>query len=147
MIFKMEQHPLQTDIEVLVTYPVRNKTVERVFTLLNSINTQIECYSDDNIKLVSVSDIYYIESTDKKTFICCKNESYLSKFRLYQLNEKLSGNGFVQISKYCIMNINKLDKVKRLFNSRMEAVLSNGSHLCVTRKYLASIKQKLIENE
>jgi DNA-binding LytR/AlgR family response regulator len=106
---------------------------------------QVECYSDDSVKLVNVSDIYYIESIDKKTVVHCKKGNYLVKSRLYQIHEKLKGNGFVQASKYCILNINKLDKIKPLENSHLEAVLSNGICLYITRKYISGIKQILRE--
>jgi len=147
MILKLEHHPPQKDIEVLITYPERNKTVEKIVTLVKSVGTQIECYLEDSVKKINISDIYYIESVDKTGVVFCESESYRTRFRLHQLVENLSSTGFVQISKYCIMNINKLDRIKPLFNSRMEAILSNGSHLCITRKYLAGIKQKLEENE
>jgi DNA-binding LytR/AlgR family response regulator len=106
---------------------------------------QIECYSDDLVKLINVSDIYYIESVDGKTIVCCEKENYIVKSRLYQIYEKLKISGFIQISKYCVLNINKLDNFKPLDNNRLEAVLSNGAHLCITRKYISGIKQILRE--
>ena len=115
--------------------------------MIESVDTQIECHSDDSIKRVNVSDIYYIESVDGKTIVCCEKEKHLVKNRLYQVYEKLKNNGFIQISKYCILNINKLDKFKPLDNNRLEAVLSNGAYLCITRKYIAGIKQILRGDE
>ena len=143
MIIKIEQNLAQKNIEVLITCPARNKTVDRIVSLIKSVDTQIECYSDDSIKQVNVSDIFYIESVDGKTIVCCEKERYLVKSRLYQMYEKLKDNGFIQISKYCILNINKLEKFKPLSNNRLEAVLSNGVYLCITRKYIAGIKQRL----
>ena len=81
MILKLEQHTSQKDIEVLITYPVKNKTLERIVSLIRSVDTQIECYSDDVVKPVNVSDIYYIESIDKRTVVFCEKESYQVKTR------------------------------------------------------------------
>jgi DNA-binding LytR/AlgR family response regulator len=147
MFIKLEQNITQKDIEVLITYPVKNKTVENIVTLIKSLDKQIECYSDDSIKMVNAADIYYIESIDKKTLAFCENGNYEVKRRLYQVYDELADNGFVQISKYCIMNINKLEEIKPLTNSHLEAVLSNGKCLYVTRKYLANIKQILQEEK
>jgi len=97
MILKIEQNPTYGDIEVLITCPVKNKTVERIVSLIKSVDTQIECYSDDITKLVNVSDIYYIESVDGKTVVCCEKENYFIKSRLYQIYEKLRDNGFIQV--------------------------------------------------
>ena len=147
MILKLEKDSLQKDVEVLVKFPFKNKTVQRIVSLLESIDAKIECYFEDDVKFINALDIYYFESAEKTTVVYCEKESYRSKFRLYQLYEKLRSKGFIQISKYCILNINKLERIKPLFNSRMEAILSNGSRLDVTRKFLASIKQVLEENE
>ena len=147
MILKIEQNTAQKDIEISISYPVKNKTVEQIVSLIKSIDKQIECYSGDSIKRVNASDIYYIESVDKRTIVFCEKENYQSRKRLYQVYEELADNGFVQISKYCILNINKLEKITPLLNSHMEAVLSNRKCLYVTRKYLAGIKQMLKENE
>jgi DNA-binding LytR/AlgR family response regulator len=145
MIINIEQNTAQKDIEVSITYPVKNKIVERIVSFIKSVDTQIECYQDDTVKLVNASDIYYIESVDGKTIVCCEKEKYLVKSRLYQIYEKLKDNGFIQISKYCVLNINKLEKFKPLGNNRLEAVLSNGVYLCITRKYISGIKQILRE--
>jgi len=146
MIFKYEQNPLQEDIEILLTYPEKNRTVDHIISFINSVGTQIECNSETGVKRVNISDIYYIESIDKVTAVFCENENYRTKYRLYQLYEELADKGFVQISKYCILNINKMEKIKPLFNSRVEAILSNGKHLFITRKYRFEVKRKLQEN-
>jgi len=145
MIINLEQNTSQKDIEITITYPAKNKIVERIISSIKSVDMQIECYSGNSIKMVNISDIYYIESVDGKTVACCEKEVYIVKSRLYQIYEKLKDNGFIQVSKYCILNINKLDKFRPLDNNRLEAVLSNGAFLCITRKYISGIKQILQE--
>lgn len=143
MIVKLKQDLSQKDIEVLIKYASMNKEVERITMLLQSVDTRIKCNMDGTDKLVNVSDIYYVESVDKKTFVYCEKSVYKTEFRLYQLVEDLARLEFVQISKSCILNINILDSIKPLLNSRMEATLKNGERLYVTRKYLNNIKQAL----
>ena len=147
MILKLEENTAQKDIEISISYPQKDKTVDRIVSLIQSFDRQIECYSGDSIKWINASDICYIESIDKKTIVFCEKGSYQVRKRLYQMYEELADNGFVQISKYCILNINKLVEIKQLLNSHLEAVLSNGIHLYVTRKYLNGIKQTLQKDE
>ncbi|MCL2800506.1 MAG: LytTR family transcriptional regulator DNA-binding domain-containing protein [Treponema sp.] len=147
MLIKLKQDMAKKDIEVTIEYPVKDKTVDRIISLVKSADVQIECYLDDSTKLINVSEIYHVESIDKKTVIFDEKQSYYSKNRLYQLYEKLRNKGFVQISKYCIVNINKLERITPMANSHLEAVLSNGTSLYVTRKYLADIKNALKEGE
>ncbi|MCL2764747.1 MAG: LytTR family transcriptional regulator [Treponema sp.] len=145
MILKTEQNETKKDIEVIISYPVKNKTIERLISFINSLDTKIEGHIENSIKHIIVSDIYYIESCDKIAVIFCEKDSYRTKYRLYQIYDKLKGLGFVQISKYCLLNINKLDSIKPLSNRNMEAILTNGKRLPITRKYLLDIKSKLQE--
>lgn len=142
MILKLEQDERQEDIEILMKYPEENKIVYDIVSFLKTFDIQIECHSKNGIKKINVSDIYYIESKDKISVVFCEKDSYQANFRLYQLYEKLSDLGFVQVSKYCIVNINKLDKFKPLLNSRMEVILTNGACIYINRNYLANIKRK-----
>ena len=146
MILKIEQDTILNDIEITIKYPIIDKTVENIITFLKSTDTQIECHSKEAVKKVNISDIYYIESMDKLAVVFCESEKYQTKYRLNQLYEILSDKGFVQISKYCILNINKIDKVKSLLNSRMEAILTNGARLYINRSYLANIK-RMFQND
>ncbi|MDE6406050.1 MAG: LytTR family transcriptional regulator DNA-binding domain-containing protein, partial [Lachnospiraceae bacterium] len=72
-----------------------------------------------------------------------EKEVYHIDLRLYQLKERLQSAGFVQISKSCLLNINALESIRPLFNSRMEATLKNGEKVCVNRKYLQEVKKAL----
>lgn len=145
MIIKLEQDLSRNDIEILIKYATMNKDVERIAAILQSADTRIKCKLDDRDKLVNTSDIYYFESVDKRTFVYCEQSVYRTESRLYQLAEDLAHLGFVQINKACILNINVLDSIKPLLNSRMEATLRNGERLYITRKYLDNIKQALQE--
>jgi len=145
MIVKLEKIINQQDIEVLIKYAKMNQTVQRICRLLESAEQTIKCSLESHEMWVNVNDIYYIESVDKKTFVYCEKVVYQTEFRLYQLMEELNSCGFVQISKSCIININVLESIHPLMNSRMEATLSNGECINVTRKYVAGIKAKLQE--
>lgn len=145
MLLKLEQDTARKEIEVSIKFAEMNQDVRKLISLIRSADTQIRCTADGKEKLLNASDVYYIESVDKRTFIYCESKVYRTDLRLYQLSETLSPVGFVQISKSCILNINVLDFVRPLLNSRMEATLKNGERLNVSRKYLANIKSKLQE--
>ena len=93
--------------------------------------------------MVNASDIFYCESVKKTTFVHVAGNTYRTDHRLYDLAEKLQDCGFVRVSKSCILNINVLESVKPLFNSRMEAILTTGDRLYINRTYLKNVKQAL----
>ena len=147
MVVKLEQNESIKEIEVRITHNAKDKYVDRILSLLKTLDEKIECYFDDIIKMINISDIYYIESLNDKTLVFCEKNKYQTKLRIYQLEEKLLGFGFIRISKYCIINTNKLDSVRPLFNSRMEVKLSNEVRLLVTRKYINEMKQIFLKDE
>ncbi len=143
MILKLERDGSKREPEVLIKYSSMDEEVERLVALIQSADTRVKCRYDGKEKYVNVSDIYYIESVDKKTFIYGEKEVYQTDFRLHELEEKFGNIGFVRISKSCILNIRMLDVIRPLVNSRLEATLINGERVFVTRKYLSDIKSAL----
>ncbi len=143
MKIKEEQDLSCGEIEVIIKYPQKDRQVYRIIDFLQSFDMQIKCADDTAEKMINIPDIYYIESVDKKTFVYLENAVYRTDFRLYQLKNKLQTYGFVQISKSCILNINALDSIRPLFNSRMEAALKNGEKVNINRSYLNEVKKAL----
>ena len=140
MKIKTEQYSSCNEIEVIIKYPQKDKQVNRIIDFLQSFDMQIKCAGDNAEQMINILDIYYIESVDKKTFVYLENAVYRTDFRLYQLKDKLRAYGFVQISKSCILNINTLESIRPLFNSRMEATLKNGEKVNINRNYLNGVK-------
>lgn len=143
MKIKAEQDSSCNEVEVIVKYPKKDKQVNRIMDFLQSFDMQIKCDSGNTERMINILDIFYIESVDKKTFIYLENAVYHTDFRLYQLKDKLQTYGFVQISKSCILNINELESIRPLFNSRMEATLKNGEKVNINRNYLNGVKKAL----
>lgn len=143
MKIKTEQDLSCNEIEIIIKYPQKDKQVNRIIDFLQSFDMQIKCAGDNAEQMINILDIYYIESVDKKTFVYLENAVYRTDFRLYQLKDKLRAYGFVQISKSCILNINTLESIRLLFNSRMEATLKNGEKVNINRNYLNGVKNAL----
>lgn len=143
MKIKTEQDLSCNEIEVIIKYPQKDKQVNHIIDFLQSFDMQIKCAGDNAEQMINILDIYYIESVDKKTFVYLENAVYRTDFRLYQLKDKLRAYGFVQISKSCILNINTLESIRPLFNSRMEATLKNGEKVNINRNYLNGVKNAL----
>ena len=138
-----EQQDLESP-EVKISYQEMTEEVKRVAGFVRSVSQTICCKKDNEKYVIPVSDIYNVESVDKKTFVYCEEEIFQSNYRLYEIEELLSDSGFVRVSKATILNIEKLTGIKTMVNSRLEAMLSNGESVCVTRKYLKEIKEALL---
>lgn len=143
MILKIEQDLVCDDIDISIKYSNMNNDVQRIITFLKSFDTQIKCDDNGTERIIKASEIFYIESVDKKTFLYLEKSVCRTDLRLYQLADDLAHLGFVQVTKSCILNINTLESIKPLINSRMEATLRNGERVHINRNYLSGVKKAL----
>lgn len=133
-------------LHVEIVYPFMNPNVMQLAEKIRSLDIKIVGEEEEKSVYLSVQDIYYIESLERKTFIYTKDRVLRSNKKLYQLAEELSDFHFFQINKGCLLNIDVLVHVKTLFNSRLEATLDNGEKLIITRTYIPAVK-KWLERE
>ena len=116
--------------------------------LLDVLNTikagggMLIAHIGNEIHRVNPSDIYYIESVDNKTFLYGKREVYESKQKLYELEESAMRD-FLRISKSVIVNMSKIKYLVPALSGRLEAVLTNGEKVIISRQYVQALKKSL----
>lgn len=133
----------ESDLEVQIRYQIMNAQVQQLIQRIKSVDVKIVGSDNGEETVLNIYDIFYIESIERKTFIYTKDQIFRSSKKLYQLLDELKEFGFVQINKSCIMNIDVLDSVKTLFNSKLKATLINGENVIITRTYIPAIKKWL----
>ena len=140
MRLSVEQDSALDDITVLIRYAEANPLVGRIVDAVKAFAEKIPAQDEDRTVQLSIMDIYYFESVDKRTFAYSRNNVYRVSDRLYQIEEQLGRYGFVQVNKACLLNTNTLESVRNVGNSKMEAELSNGEKISISRKYIPAIK-------
>ena len=65
------------------------------------------------------------------------------RMKLYEVEEILVSKDFIRTSKYCLVNIGKIDYIKAAMNSKLDLLMKNGDHLEVNRSYLKEFKKAL----
>ena len=144
----MEIKTRQTDdkpLTVIIEYPILDTKTKNLIKKIESLDLMISGNRNGNVFQVHISDIYYVESVERKTFLYTKDEVYMTDKRLYELEEAFREAGIIRISKSCLMNVDMLYSMRQLMNSQLEATLLNGEKLIVARTYLKSIKNILKE--
>lgn len=126
--------------------------VHKVTSFILDMVSTLENSSDDYLivnsihkneqEKISCSTIYYLEYLERKVFIYTKENIFEIKSPLYKLQYTLPDN-FIRISKTTIVNIHFLNKFSAKTSGNLEALLSNGENLIVSRKYVSSLKYKL----
>ena len=119
---------------------------ERVDEIIQSVKLHqgsVDAYSGESLYQIPLSDIYYIEAVDDRTYLYLENECYESRRRLYEFEEILPEKSFVRISKSVIVNMMKIVAIRPALNGRFLCRLKNDENVIISRKYVPEVREKL----
>ena len=105
-----------------------SEEVREIIAFVKSRQGQLTGTADDRQYEIAVSDVFYIESVDNKTFIYTKNKVYETRQKLYELEEILKEKRFLRVSKSTLLNLMKVSAIKPALNSRFTAELFSGDN-------------------
>lgn len=105
--------------------------------------SMITATSDGRIYLLDKKEIFRFYAEDQKTFVRCKTQTYRVKLRLYELEEMLSGSGFVRISNAEIVNFSHVTSLDTSISGTISLRMTNGDKAFVSRRYVSKIKKYL----
>ena len=120
-----------------------SEEVHEIIAFVKSRQGQLTGTADERQYEIAVSDVFFIESVDNKTFIYTKNKVYETRHKLYELEEILKEKRFLRVSKSTLLNLMKVSSIKPALNSRFVAVLFSGEQIVISRKYVPALKQTL----
>ena len=133
---QVENQPLT----VIIEYPEYDKSASDLVRKINNLNFQFAAFDEDKQIRIDRSDVYYLESVERKMFIYTKKDVYRFNSSMSEIEELIKDTEMVRISRTCIMNTDHLKEIRQLKNSHLEAVMDNDEMLIVSRKYLKDIK-------
>ena len=114
-------------------------SVMRAINMLKSPDGLPVLLENQNL-LLPVTDVFYIESVDLKTFVYANKQVYRSRLKLYEVEEMLNNGDFLRISKQIVLNVKKIKSVSSAGGGRFEALLVNGERVIVSRQYVPVLK-------
>ncbi len=100
-------------------------------------------WREDTLRRLKLSEIFYFEVVDDRSFVYTQAEVFEAKERLYEFERLCAGSALFRSSKSMVLNAEKIDYVRPSLSGRFEAVLSNGEKVVVSRKYVADLKRML----
>lgn len=131
------------EVEVHIFAETYNTEVEQLMKLLKAPKTSIiDGYSDTEIRMLKVEDIYTIYVENAKVYFQTEEEEFESKRKLYEI-ETLFEQQFVRVNKSMLVNLSKIISIQMGILSTPEIVLENGTTVHVSRKYFKLLKEKL----
>lgn len=121
---------------------VINEEIQNAVSLLGSSNGIITAVYNERTIILKDEEVYMIRVENKEAVIYCKDEHYISKKRLCEL-EKILKHSFMKISKTTLINLRYIEGVEASFGGMMLLIMKNGCKDYVSRKYLPDLKRYL----
>lgn len=132
------------DEEVVATVRQRTALTDAIEALIlkHAGADRIPAYTEDDMKMLSFSDIECITVLEGKTYaIDSGNRHYRLKHRLYELEEMLPAT-FIRINKSTLANENRLERFAAAYSGGVDAVFKCGYTEYVSRRCFAQIKRR-----
>lgn len=135
--------PSLNDTEIVVNCSSLTPETENLIAALRIMDSQITVIKGEESIILEISKIAYIESVDRKTFVYTDSEYFESKLKLYEMEERLCGSGFLRISKSCLVRLRYIRSIKTEFDRKLRITLENGEQMIVSRQYANELKKRL----
>ena len=143
MKLHIEEREDQEETEITILCRQMDENVLRVAAAIRALEQKLTGTRDGRTFLLEPQNIFYIESVDKRTFLYTGKEVYETPLRLYELEERYSGNDFFRAGKGTVINLSHVKMLNPLFDGRIEIILENNERQMVSRRYAHELRRKL----
>lgn len=143
MKLQLYKSEIISETEIDIRYNTVDKPLERIILYIKQQEHFIEGVIDSNLYHISLNDILYFETIDRKTFIYTQDKVYECKKNLLTLEQELTGTTVIRIGKNMLLNLLVLKCVQPYPNHRLLAILENKEKLIVSRKYISALQEKI----
>ena len=143
MDVEIEQVGRERKEQVLIRCHAVTEEVREIAAFVKSRQGSLTGMKDSRQYEIAVSDIYYFESVDGKTFLYTKDQVYETSYRIYELESMLRPKNFLRVSKSMLLNLMKIRSIQSALNGRFAAVLLSGEEVIISRSYVKGLKAAL----
>lgn len=128
---------------VMISCREVTEEVREIAAFVKSRQGSLSGVRDESQYEIPLSELYYIESVDGKTFLYTKAQVYESAYRVYELENLLKAKHFQRVSKSMLLNLMKISAIRPALNGRLTAVLQSGEEVIISRSYVKDLKAAL----
>lgn len=141
---EFELDPACTEPVVIVRAAARDGQVEALLRLLAQAPEPLTGWQGERAVRLDTADILRIYAGQKEVYAQgTDGTEYLLRQRLYELEERLRGTGFVRISNSEIVDLGKVTALDLTLTGTIKLTLRGGGECWVSRRYVKKLKEAL----
>lgn len=129
--------------EIIVKYHEMTPELVRILNFLNMEQRRLLGWKGKTATVLEPANILYIESVDGRIFAYTDEDVLQIDCTLSRLEQLLGDISFFRSSKSMIINIDRVGSLKSLPSNRIDATMSNGEHIMISRTYASDFRKRL----
>ena len=139
---KLDPNYTETKIEIY-TDEITEEITNLVKQLEFKSDNKIIAWKDGKIYILEVKQIETIYSNQGKVYIRVNNMEYISKSKLYELEEQIKEPSFIRISNSEIINFDKVENLDLNITGTIKLNFKSGYITYASRRNIKKIKEYL----
>ena len=127
--------------KIIIITAAMTEDVNMIVDKLSKETPQIISGSkNEKIEVIEQEDLIRVYANAGKVFVVTDKGEYITRLRLYEMEERLNSNQFVRISNSEIINFKKVKNFDLSFTGTICVEFMNGTTTYVSRRYISKIK-------
>ena len=143
----VEMDPALLEPEIIIKADKKSGLTDRLIDAIERCAgggaLKISASKDNKAFLLNQNDIIRVYKENRRLMVCASSGNYQSRLTLGEIEEILLKDTFVQISRFEIVNINKIASFDMSITGTIKIAFIDGSETWVARRYMRRIQEKL----
>ena len=93
------------------------------------------------------SDVIYLESVDGTTYAYTAEDVLQTNVSLAGTEAEYAGDGFLRCSKSMVINVYHIERLRSEAGNRIDAQMTGGEHVIISRRYAKALRRILAGKE
>lgn len=142
MELKVEYRP--GDVKLILQGPEDSEELARLLALLQGGSDRLWVLDEQRSSVAVLPEqIIWAETVDDRLFVYTAESVYQAQCSLAALELRGEPAGLFRCGKSALLNLNAVEKLCSLPGGRIEAVLSTGEKIIISRRYSPVLREKL----
>lgn len=132
------------EVEVTIKGPKNSPELLRILSLLQTDIQRFWVLDEQHVAIaISPKSIVWAEMVDNKVFVYTQQGMYETSMSLAELENKWEQLGLFRCAKSCVINLNAITSLRSCPQGRIEAIVSTGEKVIVSRRYAAILRERI----
>lgn len=137
------QHITEGMEEIIIKYKNMTEQIDGIVNYINREEKKLIGTKEGQQFIIQPGNVIYLESVEGVTYLYTNTEIYRSGMSLSAAEAAYMEEGYFRCSKSMVLNIYRIKKLKSEAGNRINAMMDNGEHVMISRRYAKELRNIL----